>query len=528
MVPQELRLCLEPALSEEQSQETLNRYLPHIRSIIYNLLNGLKQKQAAYKRLMTERQQEFQVPSGPHMQTSGRLDPATDTKLSARSGTSTPSQGSGSSTPFSSQLPQTKFPSSQALAERQRAGGPSKPPPPDAFRPSRMRVPEANPPRGPGLPSPAPPDLPQLVRHQLVDKPVPTSTSTLNPTAPPPPPKHTPPHPDRFSRDSFGNPRPISRFSADSDLTNGSPIRSTTSHSSPKDVQISPETTNSRAQTVDSEPPSLPALNLPSALHLPITPLDKTALEEVPLSQVPPETRATLAALQRSDGLERRASKRFSSFTFNRMVPGSPNHKGASSGTSPQRPTRRADRAPPMPSLPESTASNNLAIASAFEARDRSPSLNDPTYLQAIGRESSRSSLDRPVSPASSLPGDSAGSIRLVKTPDSEDTNQQFTPRPGDISAASLSPGPVSGSMSIFLQIGRQVRKARLELPVTMSSLRLLFMERFEYDPGMENFPDVYTRDNRTGVQFELESMEDLSEGCVLSLDIERTCISSV
>lgn len=76
-------------------------------------------------------------------------------------------------------------------------------------------------------------------------------------------------------------------------------------------------------------------------------------------------------------------------------------------------------------------------------------------------------------------------------------------------------------SFSIFLQLGRQVKKATVELPVTFSSLRLLFMERFEYDPGLDDFPEMYLRDNRTGVQFELEDMEDLREGCVLSLNIE-------
>jgi hypothetical protein len=47
-------------------------------------------------------------------------------------------------------------------------------------------------------------------------------------------------------------------------------------------------------------------------------------------------------------------------------------------------------------------------------------------------------------------------------------------------------------------------------------------MERFEYDPGKEDFPEVYIRDPRTGVQFELEDIDDLTEGTVLSLNIER------
>jgi hypothetical protein len=47
-------------------------------------------------------------------------------------------------------------------------------------------------------------------------------------------------------------------------------------------------------------------------------------------------------------------------------------------------------------------------------------------------------------------------------------------------------------------------------------------MERFEYDPGKEDFPEVYIRDPRTGVQFELEDMDDLKDDTVLSLNIER------
>jgi len=271
-----------------------------------------------------------------------------------------------------------------------------------------------------------------------------------------------------------------------------------------------------------SVPPSLPTLNLPSAIRLSDTSLDPSPSDAQSFSEVPAETRATLAALQRSDALERRASKRFSSYTFNRMIPGSPNHKKASSTGSPQRPTRRSDRAPRMPPLPESMASSNLSIVSDGDWRDRSSSSLDSTYLQANGNDHSRSSNERSTSPPSSRLDVSAGSVRIVKTPDPEEITQQSTPRPGDLTDASTSPMPTSGSVSVFLQIGRQVKKASLELPISLSSLRLLFMERFEYDPGMEDFPDLYIRDNRTGVQFELEDMDDLREGCVLSLNFER------
>ncbi|EIW67898.1 hypothetical protein TREMEDRAFT_32672, partial [Tremella mesenterica DSM 1558] len=203
-------------------------------------------------------------------------------------------------------------------------------------------------------------------------------------------------------------------------------------------------------------PPILPILNLPSSTSLDFShPSPPSGMPEVP-----PETRATLAALQRSDALERRASKRFSSYTFNKMLPTTePTKKVVGS---PQRPMRRADRPPPMPALPE-----------------------------------------------------------VLRTPDSGEIGQEATPRPGDGFARQSDMSSPSPRISVYLQIGRQVKKATLDLPVDLSSLKLMFMERFEYDPGMEDFPDVYIRDPRTGVQFELEDMDELKEGCILNLNIE-------
>lgn len=98
------------------------------------------------------------------------------------------------------------------------------------------------------------------------------------------------------------------------------------------------------------------------------------------------------------------------------------------------------------------------------------------------------------------------------------DTNAVATPKAtGDTASASF-----ATSITAFLQLGRQVKKTRIDLPADMSTLKLLFMERFEYDPGMEDFPNVYIRDNKTGVQYELEDVKDLREGCVLTLDVER------
>ncbi|KAG4303469.1 hypothetical protein PCANB_000306 [Pneumocystis canis] len=48
-IPEDLRVILESTLAEEASPEALEHYLPRIRAIIINLLQGLKRKQAEYR-----------------------------------------------------------------------------------------------------------------------------------------------------------------------------------------------------------------------------------------------------------------------------------------------------------------------------------------------------------------------------------------------------------------------------------------------------------------------------------------------
>jgi len=171
-----------------------------------------------------------------------------------------------------------------------------------------------------------------------------------------------------------------------------------------------------------------------------------------------------------------------------------------------------------MPPLPESLAPAPLGVSSLDRSKTPSPvsGLAPPSGDESDSRSSPRSNRSERSDSSST------GSVRIIKTPDPVDIASQATPRPGAASPPTLSPAAVS----IFLQIGRQVKKVKVDLPVSLSSLRLLFMEKFEYDPGVENFPDVYLRDHATGVQFELEDTDDMREGSLLSLDIERESMS--
>lgn len=80
--------------------------------------------------------------------------------------------------------------------------------------------------------------------------------------------------------------------------------------------------------------------------------------------------------------------------------------------------------------------------------------------------------------------------------------------------------------MTVYLQVGREVKKVTMEPGMTFSSLRVMFVDKFSYSPGKDNFPAIYIRDPSSGVQYELEEIEEIHDKCLLSLNIERRCFA--
>jgi len=66
-----------------------------------------------------------------------------------------------------------------------------------------------------------------------------------------------------------------------------------------------------------------------------------------------------------------------------------------------------------------------------------------------------------------------------------------------------------------------------MEPGLTFPSLRMLFVDKFAYNPGQEDFPAIYIRDLSSGVQYELEDTDEVSDGCLLSLNIERESLTA-
>ncbi|KWU42627.1 AIP3-domain-containing protein [Rhodotorula sp. JG-1b] len=198
-------------------------------------------------------------------------------------------------------------------------------------------------------------------------------------------------------------------------------------------------------------------------------------------------------------------------------------------------PTRRSASDHGLPysssSLPTATAPPPAAAAASGEARFSST-------VQAASLEALRAdNLSRRASKRYS-----AYAIQKMTSPNSTTSSSG-----GGGGGGGLSPSPSSGSIasfsasdepdypcSIFLQIGRNVKKARLSSPPEVASLRQLFVERFGYNPGLGEWPDIYLRDADSGVHYELEEMSEIRAGSVLSLNVdselhaERTAVEQV
>ncbi|KAG0212043.1 Bud site selection protein 6 [Mortierella sp. GBA30] len=82
-------------------------------------------------------------------------------------------------------------------------------------------------------------------------------------------------------------------------------------------------------------------------------------------------------------------------------------------------------------------------------------------------------------------------------------------------------PDPLESRLTLFLQVGKSVKKTRFEGELTHSGLRMLFMEKFQYNPGQEDFPTIYVKDPHTHIHYELESLADVKENAFLSLNVD-------
>lgn len=55
---------------------------------------------------------------------------------------------------------------------------------------------------------------------------------------------------------------------------------------------------------------------------------------------------------------------------------------------------------------------------------------------------------------------------------------------------------------------------------MSIPALRMLFIERFGYSSGLNDFPSIYIRDPTVQVSYELENLDEVVDKTVLSLNV--------
>lgn len=186
-----------------------------------------------------------------------------------------------------------------------------------------------------------------------------------------------------------------------------------------------------------------------------------------------------LAALQRGEALERRASRRFSAYQFAKLG-------GATKDV------------PDVPPLPSDRNSSSYLPTKTPRQTSRAEFTSSTALLRDGELSSSSPFLPSQVSRTNSVIRHGA-----AKAEDSTDN---------------------SGKITLYLQVMRSVKKCVVEpSELTIPALRLLFIDKFAYS-NSEQFPEIYLQDPKSGIRYELEEeslANDVCSGSLLSLNVE-------
>ncbi|KAF9541721.1 Bud site selection protein 6 [Mortierella hygrophila] len=274
-----------------------------------------------------------------------------------------------------------------------------------------------------------------------------------------------------------------------------------------------------------------------------------------------PSHAETLASLRKSDTITRRASSRRHSQRFSTLLeqntppvprrqhpisdsslsatyPGYAYSQGSSPVTSPPLPLPHNQfspmTSPAISSLPTSPALSTPSINGYMDAMPLPPTipmpgLPTPKEAQQMLATASTPGSTGPPAPSDAddstmttahIPNGSLESVGEAAAPSDaagvSETSETSAPAHSEQPAE-----PVETSLTIFLQVGKSVKKTKFEGELTHSGLRMLFMEKFQYNPGQEDFPTIYVKDPQTNIHYELESLIDVKQNAFLSLNVD-------
>ncbi|KAL4250489.1 hypothetical protein ABKN59_006966 [Abortiporus biennis] len=494
MVPDDLRQVLEACLAEEATPENLEIFLPDVRKIITNLLQGLRGKQTQYRRIVSDAKNEAKHqsanPNAPserpesRASANGAKHESTASKrsrsgiessdsLSRRSATSTRRKDSASRPTTNGS---DQFVGGFAM-QAQPASSDNEHIPIRASTPVRSQT--ARPPSAPnnnGYP----------LGRSVSASAVPLSEHPSPPLPPPPSEAQVPPVPRPPSVQS-PVPSHVPRYSL-----SDRPVSIIQSPPPPPAVVVDTVSLSPPAVVVDIASPSPSNDDIPNS-----PPPDPNVID----TQAP-AIQNSLAALKKNDILERRASKRFSTYTFSKMTGGSTRFGGGGGSR--------------MSMAASSTLSpGELQALTDIDEEHPSPSKRDRARQRTRNPSPIAEGEEPPPVPPlpSREPSPKKPTLPMV---DISKTDASATPSYG-------APSPVDSSktLTVFMQVGREVKKVSIDPGLSFSSLRMLFMDKFSYSPGKDNFPAIYIRDPSSQIQYELEDVEEVKDKCLLSLNIE-------
>ncbi|CCA75043.1 related to actin-interacting protein AIP3 [Serendipita indica DSM 11827] len=470
-VPEELRRILEGCLKGEQSQANLNLYLPSVRQVIVRLHEALRRKQDDYRALIS----------------------AGDSSRPARPSWGRPTREDGTVSQDGIGVNQSSrnLASGQISSSSRRPTDPRKAAVSDSERRSNSVSARGAPIPIPPIPQDGPSRSPQTHspfqrRGQI------TRSTSATPVLP-----DTGPETAR-TNPSFRSVREASSFSS---------IRSPPPQMS-KEILPTP-----KMEPKDIIPSDMPRYSLqdkpPTSFAMAVTsppPVESSISDNrqgVPESESTPAIESSLAALKQSEALQRRASKRFSTYTMSRMA-------GSNMGSSLSASNlRRSVAAGAL-----LTTADLAALTEADETTEEgsiSKSSRDLGRTRSIERKRRMATIEEPVEPpVPELPGTEKPTEEGKLTGQSVNATSSRMDRPEP-----------PKEMTVYFQVGRQVKKVVMEPVTSFAALRVLFMNKFMYNPGGGNFPEIYIRDPASGVQYELEDVSEVKEKCLLSLNIE-------
>ncbi|KAI0763853.1 actin interacting protein 3-domain-containing protein [Trametes elegans] len=496
-VPDDLRDILEACLSEDATPENLERFLPSVRKIITNLLQGLRAKQSIYRRIVQDHKQRGDGSDRSDRESrSSRSEHVREESMPPRQSSRGPGDiPARSKTPTSSRR---KPSSSENVLPPAAANGSSEQlfvggfAPPAAVNAESEMIRQRS-----STPAQARPSLGQA---NSFPPPRAYSTSSADPAFPRDP---------RQQTNGFASPQP-----------DAAPQPVVPQPAAPVPGHVK------RFSLVDAPVPPPPAVVVNEATPMSPPPTDEASAPGTPPpdnAQLEPPTPAvqnSLAALKKAEALERRASKRFSTYNISKMT--GMRDRGGGRGN------RRS-----LIATPGTLTPGDLA-ALAEESDTASPRKNRDRHRSQRARgpstivEGEEPPPVPPLPPKSTSPQPEASPGPTDRsTPQPPDGAEAAAPAPspeGRISTAESSESAQDAPgkpFPVFLQVGREVKKVVIEPGMSLTNLRLLFVDKFSYSPGQDNFPAIYIRDPSSGVQYELEDVDEVKDKVLLSLNIE-------